>query len=54
MRGALGFSSLTSVGVGLELDSSEYDVFVSRTRPLLRYKFGDNVEGWSVGLAIGF
>ena len=54
LRGALGFSSLTSVGAGFELDSSKYDVFVTRTRLLLRYKFGNYVQGWSVGLAVSF
>lgn len=54
LRGVLGFNWLTSVGAGLELDSSKYDIFVTRSRLLLRYKFGDNVEGWSVGLAVSF
>jgi len=54
LRGALGFDWLTSIGTGLELDSSKYDIFVTRTRLLLRYKVGDNVEGWSVGLAVSF
>ena len=54
LRGALGFNYLTSVGAGLELDSSKYDIFITRTRLLLRYKFGDNVQGWSVGLAVSF
>lgn len=54
MRGALGFDSLNSVGVGLELDSSDKDIIVTRTRLVFRYKFGDNVEGTSVGLAVSF
>ena len=54
LRGVLGFDWLTSVGAGLELDSSKYDIIVTRTRLLLRYKFGNNVEGWSVGLAVSF
>jgi hypothetical protein len=54
LRGVLGFDWLTSVGAGLELDSSKYDIIVTRTRLLLRYKVGDNVEGWSVGLAVSF
>jgi hypothetical protein len=53
-RGALGFDWLTSLGAGLELDSSAYIDIVTRTRLLLRYKFGDNVQGGSIGLAIGF
>ena len=54
MRGALGFDSLNSLGVGLELDSSDKDIIVTRTRLVFRYKFGDNVEGTSVGLAVSF
>ena len=54
MRGALGFDALNSLGVGLELDSSARGIIVTRTRLVFRYKFGDNVEGTSVGLAISF
>jgi hypothetical protein len=54
LRGALGFNYLTSLGAGLELDSSKYDIIVTRTRLLMRYKFGDGVQGWSVGLAVSF
>ena len=54
MRGALGFDALNSVGVGLELDSSDHDIIVTRARLVFRYKFGDNVEGTSVGLAVSF
>jgi len=54
LRGALGFDWLTSVGAGVELDSSKYPILVTRTRLLARYKFGDNVQGWSVGLACSF
>lgn len=52
--GVLGFDYLSTVGVGLELDSSAYDVFVTRTRLVARYMFGDNVSGLSLGLAISF
>jgi hypothetical protein len=31
-RGQLGFNSLNSLGLGLELDSSKYDIFITRTR----------------------
>jgi hypothetical protein len=41
-RGQLGFNGLSSLGVGLELDSSQYPVFISRTRLVARYMFGDN------------
>jgi hypothetical protein len=54
MRGALGFDALNSLGVGLELDSSDHDIIVTRARVVFRYKFGDNVEGTSVGLAVSF
>lgn len=53
-RGALGFDYLTSVGVGIELDSSAYPVVVTRTRLVGRYIFGDNVSGYSLGLAVSF
>lgn len=52
--GLLGFDQLYSVGAGLELDSSAYDVYVTRTRLVARYKFGPNVSGVSVGLAMSF
>ncbi|MCD0497423.1 hypothetical protein LP085_11215 [Achromobacter sp. MY14] len=53
-RGVLGFDRLTSVGAGLELDSSAYDVIITRTRLVGRYVFGTNVSGFSVGLAVSF
>ncbi len=53
-RGILGFDRLTSLGAGLELDSSAYDVFITRTRLVGRYVFGTNVSGFSVGLAVSF
>jgi hypothetical protein len=54
MRGALGFDALNSLGVGFELDSSEHEIIVTRSRLIFRYQFGDNVEGTSVGFAISF
>ena len=54
LRGVLGFDYLHSVGAGVELDSSKYEVYVARTRLLLRYKVGDNVTGWALGLAVSF
>lgn len=54
LRGALGFNSLTSLGAGLELDSSKYDIVVTRTRLLGRFQFGEGVRGWSVSLAVSF
>ncbi|WP_191577257.1 hypothetical protein [Achromobacter insolitus] len=53
-KGILGFDRLTSVGAGLELDSSAYDIFITRTRVVGRYVFGNNVSGFSVGLAVSF
>ena len=54
LRGVLGFDRLHSFGAGVELDSTHYDVYVTRTRLLLRYKIGDNVTGWALGLAVSF
>jgi hypothetical protein len=54
LRGVLGFDDVHSFGVGLELDSSKYDTYVTRTRLLVRYKVGNNVTGWAVGLAVSF
>jgi hypothetical protein len=48
LRGTLGFNSLTSLGAGLELGSSKYDIVVTRTRLLGRFQFGEGVRGWSV------
>ncbi|WP_310606356.1 hypothetical protein [Buttiauxella brennerae] len=53
-RGQLGFNSLTSVGLGFELDSSDYDVFITRTRLVARYMFGSNTSGYGLGLAMSF
>lgn len=53
-RGQLGFNSLSSLGVGLELDSSKYPVFITRTRVVARYMFGNNTSGYGIGLAMSF
>ena len=53
-RGLLGFNSLNSLGLGLELDSSKYDIFVTRTRLVARYMFSHNTNGYGVGLAMSF
>ncbi|SNY58614.1 hypothetical protein [Enterobacter sp. CC120223-11] len=53
-RGQLGFNSLSSVGIGLELDSSKYPVFITRTRLVARYMFGENTTGYGIGLAMSF
>ena len=54
LRGVLGFDDVHSLGAGLELDSSNRDVYVTRTRLLVRYKLGNNVTGWALGLAVSF
>jgi len=53
-RGILGFNNLTSLGVGIELDSTAYNIIVTRTRLVGRYMFGHNVTGFSIGLAMSF
>jgi hypothetical protein len=53
-RGKLGFDSLSSVGMGIELDSSKYPVFITRTRLVARYMFGNGTSGYGVGLAMSF
>ena len=50
----LGFDRLTTLGTGLELDTSGHDVSITRVRAVLRYVFGNNVSGFSLGLAVSF
>lgn len=54
LKGALGFEYMNSLGLGLELDTTKHESYVTRTRFLLRYKTGNNVSGWAVGLAVSF
>ena len=54
LEGALGFDQLHSLGFGLELDTSKYDIVVTRARAVLRVKRGDNVKGYGLGLAVSF
>ena len=54
LRGAMGFDWLTSLGAGFELDTEKYTWLTTRWRLLGRYKFGDDVQGWSVGVACSF
>ena len=54
LRGVLGFEDVHSLGAGLELDSSARDAYVTRTRLLVRYKVGNNVTGWALGLGVSF
>jgi hypothetical protein len=50
----VGFDRIASAGIGIEFDSSAYDIWATRWRGLLRYKFGPDISGWSVGLAVSF
>ena len=54
LRGVLGFEALSSLGVGLELDTEAHDIWVARTRLMARYQFGGDVDGVSVGVAVSF
>ena len=54
LDGVLGFNDLSSLGVGLELDSGARDIAVTRTRLMARYRVGEHVTGWSIGLAVSF
>lgn len=49
-----GLTWMSSVGFGLELDSSAKDIWATRWRLVGRYKFGPDVKGWSMGIAISF
>jgi hypothetical protein len=49
-----GLNQLSSVGLGLELDTSAKDIWVTRVRLVGRYRFGPGVHGYSVGLAASF
>ena len=50
----LGLKQMSSVGLGLELDSSALDRWATRWRAIARYKFGPGMHGTSLGLAISF
>jgi hypothetical protein len=50
----MGFNNLFSLGAGLEFDTSYYSKLFSRVRLMGRYRFGENVSGYSVGLGIAF
>ncbi|WP_397390292.1 autotransporter domain-containing protein [Polynucleobacter sp.] len=54
LRGAMGFNSISSVGTGIEIDRSASDPIFSRVRVVVRYRFGQNVQGTSIGLAASF
>jgi hypothetical protein len=50
----LGLKHMASLGLGIELDSSATDLWITRWRALVRYKFGENVHGVALGLAVSF
>jgi hypothetical protein len=51
----LGFNNLFSFGGGIELDVSRYQpLFITRLRLIARYRVGENVKGWTLGLGISF
>jgi hypothetical protein len=50
----VGFNHLNSLGAGLELDTGAWDSLVTRARLMGRYRFGEHVTGWSIGLGISF
>jgi hypothetical protein len=50
----VGLSEMASLGLGLELDSSSHDIWVTRWRAVVRYKFGSNMHGYALGLAVSF
>jgi hypothetical protein len=50
----VGLQWMSSVGFGLELDSSALERWATRWRLVARYKFGPDVQGYAVGLAISF
>jgi len=50
----VGLDHMSSVGFGLELDTSEKNIWVTRARAVVRYKFGPDLRGWALGLAVSF
>jgi hypothetical protein len=50
----LGFSWISSIGTGLELDTSASNRIVTRWRLLGRYRFGNGVSGWGVSIGMSF
>jgi hypothetical protein len=50
----VGFNHLNSLGAGLELDTGAWDTWVTRVRLIGRYRFGENVTGWTISLGISF
>jgi hypothetical protein len=50
----VGVDQMASIGGGIEFDSSAKDIWVTRWRGVLRYEFGPDISGWSLGLAVSF
>ncbi|WP_322032054.1 hypothetical protein [Paraburkholderia sp. J76] len=50
----LGFNQLTSLGVGLEIDTGAVTKLFSRLRVVARYAFGRDITGASLGIALSF
>jgi len=51
----MGFNNLFSLGGGLELDTSAHMfLWITRLRLVARYRFGENVSGYTIGLGISF
>ena len=50
----VGFNHLNSLGAGLEFDTGAWDTLVTRVRLMGRYRIGENVTGWTIGLGISF
>jgi hypothetical protein len=50
----VGFNHLNSLGAGLELDTGAWDTLVTRVRLMGRYRIGEHVTGWTIGLGISF
>lgn len=52
--GQLGFDYLSTIGAGLEVDSSDLIPLVTRTRFVARYMFGPGVSGMGLSIACSF
>ena len=50
----LGFNNLFSFGASLELDTGHYLYLTQRVCLIGRFRIGQNVSGWSLGLGISF
>jgi hypothetical protein len=53
-RDALGFNYLSSIGAGIELDWSATNDWISKSRIVGRYAFGENVQGFAISVALSF